>query len=249
MTQMARRPSYSYPSSKRAKYVPKVDLARLRRARRRTASSRATGAGRFIKGGVPPSQGRQELKFFDTSLAAEMVSDATAAANILCVNLIATGDSSTTRDGNRMLLRSLEIRGSLICNLDSGVTGQHIARIIVFVDTQVNGAIPAFADLLVTQSANSLKNVELSNRFTILSDESYPFGSFASPSALGIGPVTYAVHKYLRLNVTAAYSTAAATIAAITNGAVYIAFLGTGTIASTDFSDFAGTARVRFVDG
>ena len=98
------------------------------------------------------------------------------------LNLISYGDSMSTRNGNKVLLDSISLRGRCIVDKNSDpsfanvVSTTTIFRIVVFLDTQCNGGSPTidefFDTQLVSQDAfdcyNSLHNT---GRFKTLLDK------------------------------------------------------------------------------
>lgn len=236
-------------SIRRRRAVVATRLASRRRKvvwRRKSPLALPTAGGRVLRGAMPSVLGSQELKYVDTAISAIASTDGTAADTIILLNNVNLGDTSITRDGNRIALKSLEVRGRIVASLAD--TLPHEVRLIVFWDSSPNGAgIPTWAQVMTAQNASSgFPNVAGKSRFTIISDTSMPIGTFVIASGNASAPVVHTYHKYFPLSVAVQYSTATGTD--INSGALYFAVLGTGTVVSSDTSTFTGAARVRFVD-
>ena len=73
------------------------------------------------------------------------------------LNLISYGDSMSTRNGNKVLLDSISLRGRCIVDKNSDpsfanvVSTTTIFRIVVFLDTQCNGGSPTIDEFFDTQ--------------------------------------------------------------------------------------------------
>ena len=73
------------------------------------------------------------------------------------LNLISYGDSMSTRNGNKVLLDSISLRGRCIVDKNSDpsfanvVSTTTIFRIVVFLDTQCNGGSPTMDEFFDTQ--------------------------------------------------------------------------------------------------
>lgn len=115
---------------------------------------------------APPT----ELKAFDTPLFA---SNFTAAGVFTCLNLPVNGPELYQRVGRKIYMKSIQIRGTVENILTTNVD---IGRIIVFYDSQPNGAAPTLATLLQDSNAAAatsvLSEINLANRqrFKILRD-------------------------------------------------------------------------------
>lgn len=98
---------------------------------------------------------------------------------------IAQGDTESTRDGNRVTLDKLTIRGQCVLDKNSSllwtgagcvVEGNPTFRVIIYLDTQCNGAGANFADLFDTGPVSEFafgiyNNINSTGRFKILMDK------------------------------------------------------------------------------
>mgnify|MGYP000302194310 CR=1 FL=1 len=80
------------------------------------------------------------------------------------------GDSSSQRTGLKVYGKSLEVRGQVLW---SKSTSQETAcRLLVVLDKNANGAVPAITKILESQTVNSLyDNTNMGTRFVILKDK------------------------------------------------------------------------------
>lgn len=156
---MSRRqpPPRKAPKRKAGKGAPSVmsDLA----ATGRTASRALT----IFKGAV--SLLNAELKHADVVTS---VSQGTT-PTLTYLSGIAQGDTSITRDGASVKLKSFHFKMSARANVSSA---QPRVRCILFVDTRSQGVVPAAADLVgISTAALEFPNLDTEpGRFTILRD-------------------------------------------------------------------------------
>ena len=113
-----------------------------------------------------------EKKFFDVSANALSV---TSTATIVNLSNIAEGSDYNTRDGNSILMQSLQWRATIVGNQNS--SGRQIVRIIVFRDNDQRGTDPALSDLLENTAGGFVIQSPLlhyvNRRFAVLSDKVY----------------------------------------------------------------------------
>lgn len=121
----------------------------------------------------------EELKYYDRAegftLTTTLASAITAGASM---NSMPQGATQNTRIGNRVRVKSIQIKGYFtVTGADSVSAGNHdefdnMVRVIVFVDHQANGALNAAGDLLILPTAiNSFRELDQSDRFTVLYDK------------------------------------------------------------------------------
>lgn len=135
---------------------------------------------------IMPSRNRRiggylgiENKFYDTFTNYTSVSGAEAWTLLNpsagCISAPAQGDGPSNRDGKKMWITSVHIKGCW--RLPSSVNQTTCApyptcRVIVYLDNQTNGATPTIADILEsTNVITSFRNLEYTSRFTILKDQ------------------------------------------------------------------------------
>ena len=163
------------------------------RATKARMRSRATFAGPGynpkainLRAKPPPSCREEVPRVRQDSTTIQNIATTTTPAHsgFSSLNLISYGDSMSTRNGNKVLLDSISLRGRCIVDKNSDpsfanvVSTTTIFRIVVFLDTQCNGGsltIDEFFDTqLVSQDAsdcyNSLHNT---GRFKTLRQKSH----------------------------------------------------------------------------
>lgn len=132
-----------------------------------------------------------ELKFYDTSLAASAITspaDATGGEQdpsaTLTLNTVGQGDNSSSRDGRKMRMKSLQLQGGARYpgQLNQTATDlQPVVFIAVVLDTQCNGSKLNSEDVYKNISANAnlaaypVRNLEFSKRFRVLKTKTIKF--------------------------------------------------------------------------
>ena len=179
---------------------------------------------------------------------------------------IAQGDGPSERDGSRITVTGLTIRGRCILDRNSNaawnelVAGSLIFRVIVYVDTQANGDSPTygefFDDALVNQDAfDAYNNLHAQGRFKTLMDK-YIHVKASDPVYDGNNYHTAGCEVPFKktiknLSIPITYSDATANMASVrTNniGMWVLAVGGGATTSKTAQRLFAYRVRVRFVD-
>lgn len=194
-----------------------------------------------------------EKKLIDVAVTAY---DVNTTGSFTLLNGCVQGSDYTQRIGRKILLKSVYIRGfvtpqqAVVPSAATASVAQQV-RMILFVDSQPNGAAPAVTDLLNTAHPASQLNLNNRDRFKVLRDEVINFGplmpgvgTFAELGADLIGDV----NVYKKLNLETIYNAGnAGTIADINSGALYMFWIGS--VASNDQDSLARvSARVRFLD-
>lgn len=109
-----------------------------------------------------------ELKFFDTAFN----TDASTTGTIVSLNNMAAGDTALTRDGNKILCKSLNLR---IAIQNESLTISSTVRVLVVVDKNANNANPSFATagtgVLEAITPESQRRIDSISRFHCLMDE------------------------------------------------------------------------------
>lgn len=82
---------------------------------------------------------------------------------------IAQGDTDNDRQGNSIKCKSIHGKLEFIYNASSTQVGQ-VARVMILIDHQTNGALPAATDILLADNVRSWRNTDYGKRFTVLLD-------------------------------------------------------------------------------
>lgn len=95
----------------------------------------------------------------------------TTTATVQNVLATAQGDGVADRQGNSIKVTKVQGRFTVYHNTSSTQPGT-TTRILVLVDHQANGALPAAADIITTSTdPQSFRNVNFGKRFTVLMDK------------------------------------------------------------------------------
>lgn len=157
-----------------------------------------------MAGPTSRSLGLAEVKYFDQSIVlpavapiwnAPVVYAAPSAAftGMTVLNLIRQGSSAFTRIGNKVVIKSIDLKLMICCDDIAATAGVSCARICLIYDRQPNGAAPAITDVFYSDPAGALTafsglNMRNKSRFSIIRDQFVP----TDPA----GPSGTMVHLY-----------------------------------------------------
>ncbi len=130
--------------------------------RRRRRRRRKRGFTNRVKAIV---DGQAESKFLDTTISGTIPIAGTSLVS--CLTLIATGDSNITREGDRVKIISCQIRGQVTGDA-SGASATTGRMMLVHAKRDVDGALPAVTDILMSDSVNSLKQIDNRGYFKVI---------------------------------------------------------------------------------
>jgi len=186
-----------------------------------------------------------EYKITDTSLSFNFdTTGEVPATGQLC--LIAGGSSSSTRIGNQVTLKSIQIRASVGFVPGAAATASSTAHLYIVLDKQANGAAATAANVFTgTNFATALRNSDLWQRFTILKHWKHTFTPNAGVTT-GYNNVQYALDFYKKLNLPLKYNGASGVIGEVMTNNIFL-LAGTDG-ASDDTIQFSGNCRVVFTD-
>lgn len=179
---------------------------------------------------------------------------------------IAQGDSESTRDGNRIIIDKLTIRGQCVLDKNSSaawsgagdvINGNPTFRVIIYIDTQTNGAIAGHTTLFDTGNANQFafgifNNINVAGRFKILMDKwiELPMSDTVYDSTANTFNTATSARcfkkTFKKMNLPVYYTGASANIADLSTNNI-------GMIVMTNYTKkdsirFAYRARLRFYD-
>ena len=228
------------PMVKKWKVAPRYDPGRIPPASR----------GYLRTGGMFNSP---ERKYLDSNISVNDIP--LGGAYVPSLNIIPQNASSTGRDGRKVQIKSIHVRGAFSSNAQNINGGRY--RIIIFLDKQCNGTgLTNVTELLQTTSVDSYNNLSNSSRFVVYSDKTY----ISNPSAgIQFNPATGAttlvsqklirVNFNKRLNLPIEFDSSVATgaVSSIRSNNLQIVYLSDvqGGIA---LNDFVGSCRIRFTD-
>lgn len=186
-----------------------------------------------------------EYKYIDTTPYSGTVLDTTGLISHL--SPCATGTSSTTRNGNSILAKSISIKavfsaGTISCR----------ARMILFLDKVSNGALPAITDLLLADTVISRYNDDnAGSRFIILADKVINLGFFASTGGAtpyySAPPLNKTVSIYKKLRNHIKYDGTSTAIADVTTGHYYL-YVVCERASASGAQGLQATSRLMFID-
>lgn len=155
---------------------------------------------------------RSERKTIDNDVAS---TNFVTGGNLVLLNGVATGTDFTDRNGRKIVMKSLHIKG-FVYPQDTA-TLNNLARLIIFYDSQANGATPNVTDILKSTSSLSQLNLNNRDRFKILVDKQYPvaMNNNTATQAIAGGPTVHKVKIYKKLNMETIFGGTTAAIASI----------------------------------
>jgi len=190
---------------------------------------------------------RQESKYLDTTLSFALDLSTEVVASSL--NLVTQGDTATTRDGNVIVISSLEIQGRLAYVPQGAATAASCAYMWIILDRQADGTAPTATGnaTSVLTGSNTCDLLPLpANQWTFKT-----LGKIVVPMVATAGVTTaynnsYAdVHWYKKFKngLEIRFNGNAGTVADVmSNNILLIA----GAMDTDDAISFTGVARIRF---
>lgn len=166
------------------------------------ASKRQYGAPRAFRPGYDRTSGfygmalaqrrarasrmNQELKFHDIDVDDSAIATTGTILNSGSVNLIAQGTEEDQRIGRKVVIKSINWRGTLVVPSSSAASTVPLGitdtvRIIMYIDKQCNGATATVTDILATANYQSFNNLSNKERFRTLFDRTFD----CMPSGIG----------------------------------------------------------------
>lgn len=184
----------------------------------------------------------QEINFVDTAAASREMST-TGAISLLAT--IAQGAAQTQRIGRKIVLKSIQVRGSVYTGTTT-VTSK-VSWIIVY-DKRPTGVLPAITDILVTANSNSMTNSENVGRFQIVARKDYAMVGNTGTAGQQDSKTMYNVEKFIKIRKPMVFKSAGnGAIGDIEQGALYIVTVGDQATGTSDCSAYLGF-RTRFLD-
>ncbi len=196
-------------------------------------------------GGGGACSGKPELKFHDLD-----INDALVAANGTIaedsVLTIPQGDGENERDGRKMCVKKIGWRFKMTLQAIDAGTPQfaETVRVILYLDTQCNGAAATAALILQTDSFQSFNNLEQGKRFKIWMDRTYDLNPHAG-GGTDTGQYGLADTFFKTCNLPITYDSTATTgaIATLRDNNIGVLLLGDqGAVVA-----FESKMRVRFM--
>jgi len=174
---------------------------------------------------------RIEKKYIDTTVTSGWPATTAATWALTLINGVAQGTTDSTRVGQRIQMKSLQLR------LTSPSTVNQPVRVRVIYDKNANAAAPTATDVFEADVQNALNQNGTAGRFITLFDEKCYTDNSND---------TVSIDKFVKLDLPVQYSGTAATIASISAGSLYLMLNHGGQ--SWSSQPLASYARVRFTD-
>ncbi len=184
-----------------------------------------------------------EPKFIDTTIAINPIAGSSI---ITPLTLVATGDTDVTREGSRIKIISIQIRGIIFTDADSA-TGSTCRMILFRNNTRNNGSLPAVVSILETDSFKAFRNKDNNYDFKILWDHVdvvNPSGAPVADDVIVSRRVKY--YKRYKKALNAYYDGNGATIGDAEKGHLFLMVMSNN--ASTFAPTFDLNIRVVFKD-
>lgn len=185
-----------------------------------------------------------EKKFIDVAIGGNFVFGQIPANAPVLLNPCAQGVDANQHIGRTTKMTSLYwmFQGSL----GVGTTGASSARMLIVYDKEAEGAAPTVAvglqtDIMALDAIYGMNNLNNRDRFVTLVDEIVE--SFGTA-----GPQAFFRKGYRKVSLPCVFNgSAAATIAAINTGSVYVVVWQNGTLLAAN-SPYVVQTRIRFED-
>lgn len=174
----------------------------------------------------------------------------------LCIPQL--GSDMNNRIGRKIVMKSVYIRGYVAQERAvAGVTGTSLpvlARMIILIDFQPNGAIPSITDILTQADPASQLNLNNRDRFKILVDKNWVLDPYflsntsTSSFASACNQIKFC-KKYKKLNQEMIFNGASTgAVSDVNSGLLYMVWIGNNVLGVNSDANFIGTTRVRYVD-
>ncbi len=186
-----------------------------------------------------------EKKFHDVDLDDTVI--ASGGAITASINLIPQGVTEITRVGRKATIRNINWRFkvTLPSSTTSGATSD-VARVMMYLDKQANGAAATVTDILETADFQSFNNLANKSRFRILFDHNY---DLVAPSGGGdgttedYGEFTVTDTMFRKVNIPIEFDSTAGAITEIRSNNIGVLLITAG-----GFGGFSSKIRLRYTD-
>lgn len=219
------RQRLSYTSNSRRLYT--------RRSGRKRYSKRSL----YRTGGRYPADAGELKDITNNFTVANCFTLASATGQLNLLNGCAQGTAANQRLGRRTINRSILIRIALWKSASG--TNESPLRFMIVQDLQSNATAPAATDILQTDNIGGLTNLNNSNRFKIIMDKEFRFGSVDNTSVM--------YKKYIKCKLPTQFNSGSAgTVGDIQTGSIYL--LTYSPLLTTALPGGLISTRVRYSD-
>lgn len=192
----------------------------------------------------------KEVNYFDLGISSIEVGADMTDAQVYHLNVLAQGTDVKKRIGNRVSLKSIQMRGTL----DAGLTGIGAkVRMALVYDRRPRGVLPSWADIyddvgLSGNDTNAFPQDKNSARFKILRDITKTLGGARLTTGSDTSVVDVSAFVNLKGLPTVFLGGATGAIGDIEQGALYFVITGDTAVAGTVSPEFYGIFRTRYWD-
>ncbi len=199
-----------------------------------------------------------ELKFHDATKAATTLPGSNSGGEMdpttaNCLNGIGQGDTESTRDGRKYIIKSIHVQGTIVRPVAANNTaypGQALGWIALVWDKQSNGAQLNSEDVYTgTETEFPFRNLQFESRFKVLRFMKY---NFSSPEAsfdgtnIESGAQSKPFEWNVRMSTPVTTTGTGATISSISDNSYHV--IGGANSASAPLNgQISYNSRVRFV--
>jgi len=226
-----RTSKYGYRKRRRSSYYgsrKRVQGLAIRTARRSIASGSATRKP-WRNAGFKVPYPKSEIKHLQTT-GNNAVSTTMQVAD-LCYQ-ITQGSGVSNRIGNEILIKNVQVRGHVTASTTTVL--QH-CRLVLIYDKQPNGAYPAFTDIYLAASCDSLPRLDIANRFIIFKEWYFPIEGYVTASITGGGiSSSYLIDENIPVNCPIKYGANAGAVADLRSGNLFFMQIGDVAAAATN---------------
>lgn len=191
---------------------------------------------------------RPELKFKDTILSAVSLT-AGSTAPFYPLNLMAPGTSASTRVGQSINIKSVQLALSFDIASYEGAINTAQIRVVLVMDSQANGAVPAETDIFeTTNNVNSMRKIGETHRFRVLLDRKLVCnqpGLAYNGTAVESSSMHKVLKYYKKLNQKIYYNGTSGAVADVSQSNLVL-FIYSDVI--LPLPRVSGVCRIRFTD-
>ncbi len=196
-----------------------------------------------------------ELKFLDTTFAQAAIATTVAggeidpASSVLTISAPAQGDGESSRDGRKVVIKTIRVRGNVISDVLADQTAGKlgaVVKIALVLDTQSNGAQLNAEDVFAVGNHNELwfRNLRFERRFKVLAIQTIEVGWNPAFDGTNLEMNGETKHWKMDFNVNTPVTFTATTgvVASVSDNSYHLIAVSSQADTSIEYD-----ARVRFV--
>ncbi len=204
------------------------------RRKQKHRKMRSNNPGKLALAKVNKIEKQREKKKIDTDSA----DPSSNTVNITPISLVAIGDTASDREGNKIVLSTLQLKYTVKQSVSATATR---IRVMLVLDKQTNGVIYTAGDLLQSTAIGtaivSPLNLDGAFRFKVLYNKVHTLSSE--------GSVVQYSEMFKNINISARYTSSGADIANVLSSGLSIVHMSDESSNTPTISWFS---RVRFID-